>query len=160
MSVRQLMIAIASVGLILGSGLWVARVWPIVIERRQAASIEGFWAANWLRISGLSERSLVIVKRLPITPVWKESLERDGYDTSRPFYYWYGVFDTSAYEGHLDVALRNSHEQYRGELTAICRERAEYHKRMQRVFLRGAWLPWTRLEDFPPRPPVEGDDAD
>jgi hypothetical protein len=79
MSVRQLMIAIASVGLILGSGLWVARVWPIVIERRQAASIEGFWAANWLRISGLSERSLVIVKRLPITPVWKESLR--GMDT-------------------------------------------------------------------------------
>jgi hypothetical protein len=150
-TVALLMIIVAACGLALGGGLWVAAMWSEVQARRAKAWRHAFDAAQWLETSELSAQRRVIVQRRPISPPWRETLEGMGYDVSRPYFYDWEIDRVNG-----PISLTRSQEAYRNELTAICRERASFHERMRRKWSRASWLPWTRVDPDPPKPPVDG----
>jgi hypothetical protein len=150
LTVRMLMLLIAVFGLFFGGGLWVARMWPRHIEAEREASRHAMesklWSNRILESKGIA--APVAVTRIPITDLWRQHFENDGYDTTQPyFYHWYlGHNPQDALEFPIDPHFE--------ELMLVCRARVAYHERMRSKWTRAAWMPWLRFEPDPPKPPV------
>lgn len=142
LGLRRLMLVVAVVALALGA----ARLWPQVQYRRAQARQHDRDAIHWQLIADSSAQRQVSVCREPINPAKRKYLEKMGYDAHRTYFYY---CETDKYTPD------HPQEEYRDELTAICRERSAYHERMARKWHWAAWLPWTDVAPGPPRPPVE-----
>lgn len=149
-TVRRLMIIVAACALTLGGGIWMVAMWKESRIRREMALRHTPEAAQWSRIAQLSDERRIAVQRHRILAPKRDYLQAMGYDVHRPYTYDGEIIDDAD-----TAALARSQEEFRGEFTAICRERADYHERMLRKWNRAMWLPWTRVDPDTPRPPVE-----
>jgi hypothetical protein len=145
-----LMIVVAASALFLGGGLWGSKMWA----RHKVAMREAEQHARQVRLwrycvqSANGEGAPVSVTRTELNEGWRRSLQSQGYDTTRRYFYgWYLAYNP----WEANKAPRDPRFE---ELMAICRERLAYHERMWRKWSRASWTPWTRFEPDPPMPPV------
>jgi hypothetical protein len=149
-SVRMLMILVAIVGLSLGAGLWGSKMWVPHKEAERWASHHAGESVRWSNLVRVSKgiAAPVSVSRTPIAGLRRQQLEKDGYDTTQPYFYdfYLGYNPADALKFPVDPLFE--------ELMVVCRERVAYHERMRRTWAWTAWMPWVRFEPDPPKPPV------
>lgn len=147
LTISRLMLLIAASGLALGGGIWAYKVWPEVEHRRLRAAVHAKEARTWAENTAATERMEVTIHRRPRT-----ELKSDKYSSKSEHFYSFH----RTHEGNSIKVFFNNHYRpgYREGLSAVCRERAEYHDRMRRKWARAVWTPWVVVEPDPPLPPV------
>lgn len=106
------MLVVALIALALGA----VRLWSWVQLRRARAWRHELDAVQWRQVADWSAQRRVTVRR---NSIGRRALENMGYDARRPYYYYW---ENDNYYG--PTCRGPSQEEYRDELTAICRERA------------------------------------
>jgi hypothetical protein len=140
LTIRGLMIATAAVAVALAVGVWNRGPTPWVKECRQRALNHGMSEGIWIENTKLSEQGRTWILSLGPGRYGLEIL--DPYPPERP----------------KDPKGAEEFDRRCAETTAICRDRAAYHRRMRQKWLRAASHPWESVPPDPPPPfPIEPD---
>jgi hypothetical protein len=140
LSIRGLMIATAAVAVALASGVWYLGQTPWAKECRQRALNHGMSEGIWIENTRLSEQGRATILSLGPGRYGLEIL--DPYPPERP----------------KSPKAAEEFDRRCAETTAICSDRAAYHRRMRQKWLRAATHPWESVPPDPPLPfPIEPD---
>src|SRR5262245_2187490 len=118
MTLELLMMVVLAVAVALAA----ARLWPRVQERHARALLHRSAAVQWRQAADWCIQGRALVRKDAISPERRVALGEMSYEAGRPYFYRWEVNDLSGAAKPVPAE-----ESIRAEVSAACRERADYH---------------------------------